>query len=77
MSFSTATAVPYWARIGRQTMLRGATLGAMAQSVGIIIIIAAASRYVLDTFASILGPTSFAVQVPGTWRMSAAQADFR
>ncbi len=37
MSFSTATAVPYGARIGGQTMLRGATLGAMAQSVGIII----------------------------------------
>jgi hypothetical protein len=76
MSFSTATAVPYGTRIGGQTMLRGSTLGVMAQSVGIIII-AAASRYVLDTFASILGPTSFAVQVPGTWRMSAAQADFR
>ena len=75
MSFSTATAVPYGTRIGGQTMLRGSTLGVMAQSVGIII--AAASRYVLDTFASILGPTSFAVQVPGTWRMSAAQADFR
>jgi hypothetical protein len=75
MSFSTATAVPYGTRIGGQTMLRDSTLGVMAQSVGIII--AAASRYVLDTFASILGPTSFAVQVPGTWRMSAAQADFR
>ena len=37
MSFSTATAVPYGARISGQTILRGATLGAMAQSVGIII----------------------------------------
>ena len=37
MSFSTATAMPYGARISGQTMLRGATLGAMAQSVGIII----------------------------------------
>ena len=37
MSFSTATTVPYGARIGGQTVLRGATLGAMAQSVGIII----------------------------------------
>jgi hypothetical protein len=37
MSFSTATAVPNGARIGGQTMLRGATLGAMAQGFGVLI----------------------------------------